>query len=400
VEQLATDVKYSDTKNRDGAPLSLALDIFGPEGDNLEKRPLVLVLHGGSFIQGSRQDVEETANLLASLGYVTATVSYRIGIRITDIFLGLLDSVLAAEAVAMATQDLNTVIRWFRKGAAEDGNPYNIDPDLIFAVGFSAGAFMCNFSQYMNKEARIPDYIDMTKPGLVDGGLSSNNSGRDEYPFTLTAVATFAGAIYDTLWMEAHSTANAIFHAVDDEVVPYHHDVITIRGTPLLQLHGGYSMQLRAANTGMKHCWHEWKGNEGGGHIELTAEGERISANITRNLFGHYVCGVVLECDGNAPMPTELDPNIRPTQSMIHSRNRLKVFFNRKNHSFSLDLSGFTDQEAVVSMYDISGTRLHRETVDVGIYTIRPGQLSRGIYFVQVCDGLQKATVKWVIKGD
>jgi hypothetical protein len=109
---------------------------------------------------------------------------------------------------------------------------------------------------------------------------------------------------------------------------------------------------------------------------------------------------VVLECDGNAPMPTELDPNIRPTQSMIHSRNRLKVFFNRKNHSFSLDLSGFTDQEAVVSMYDISGTRLHRETVDVGIYTIRPGQLSRGIYFVQVCDGLQKATVKWVIKGD
>ncbi|MFC1584548.1 carboxylesterase family protein [Fibrobacterota bacterium] len=399
VEALATDVKYSDTKNRDGNPQSLYLDVFGPSGDGLAQRPLVLVFHGGSFMSGSRQDVEASARMFASLGYVTSTVSYRLGINILDGILGTLDSAVAAEAVAMATQDINTAVRWFRKGAAEDGNPYNINPEMIFAIGFSAGAFMCNFSQYMNTEERIPDLIDMTKPGLADGGISSNSTDRDDYSFELKAVASYAGAIYDTLWMDENSTPNAMFHAVDDDVVPYSHDVISVLEIPLLHVHGGYSMQLRASHAGMKHCWHQWQGDEGGGHINLTPQGEAVSANITRNLFGHFVCGVVLECDGSAPMPTELDPSMTALdQESAEKPVRLIGIYHAGDRSLSVDLGRFANSHAEVTVYGPDGKIMHAARVNLGIYTFHPEDLCPGAYLIRVSNGIRSETVKVVVK--
>lgn len=40
----------------DEQPLKLRLDLYLPKGDTLAHRPLVMLIHGGAFYFGSRQD--------------------------------------------------------------------------------------------------------------------------------------------------------------------------------------------------------------------------------------------------------------------------------------------------------------------------------------------------------
>ena len=49
-------------------------------GDDLESRPLVLMLFGGSYIGGSRTspDIVEICTRYAKMGYVAAAIDYRL----------------------------------------------------------------------------------------------------------------------------------------------------------------------------------------------------------------------------------------------------------------------------------------------------------------------------------
>ena len=60
---------------------TLKMDIYMPDPsiDPLEERPLVVMVHGGSFINGSRQDMESICQEYARRGFVAATISYRLG---------------------------------------------------------------------------------------------------------------------------------------------------------------------------------------------------------------------------------------------------------------------------------------------------------------------------------
>ena len=57
-------------------PLDLHLDVFRPLDDTLEKHPLVMLVHGGAFCFGSKDDrsITQWCQHLASLGYVTASI--------------------------------------------------------------------------------------------------------------------------------------------------------------------------------------------------------------------------------------------------------------------------------------------------------------------------------------
>jgi dienelactone hydrolase len=65
------------------------MDVYEPSGDTASVRPLVLVLHTGSFLPavmngqptGGRKDsaVVEMCTRFAKKGYVAAAVSYRLG---------------------------------------------------------------------------------------------------------------------------------------------------------------------------------------------------------------------------------------------------------------------------------------------------------------------------------
>jgi acetyl esterase/lipase len=91
--------------------------------DPTERRPGVLFVHGGGFIEGFHEMVLRYAAHLAARGYVTASADYR----------------LAGEAHFPApVEDVKCAVRWMRAHAGEIG----LDPDRLGVAGGSAGGHL------------------------------------------------------------------------------------------------------------------------------------------------------------------------------------------------------------------------------------------------------------------
>lgn len=106
-----------------GWPAQLSGDLYLPERAGL--RPVVLVVHGGSWKGGDRASFDATriAKHLATQGYAAFSVDYR----------------LAPETrFPAALDDLQQALAWLRANAA----PYRLDPESVSAWGYSAGAHL------------------------------------------------------------------------------------------------------------------------------------------------------------------------------------------------------------------------------------------------------------------
>ncbi|MDN3594882.1 alpha/beta hydrolase [Zunongwangia endophytica] len=110
------DIPYKETQTS-----VLKLDVYYPSEKNDKNCPGVLLIHGGGWISGSKENQRIMAQHLAENGFVAVTASYR----------------LSQEAVYPAgVIDLKDVLRWMRKNA----ETYKLDPNKIAVLGTSAGA--------------------------------------------------------------------------------------------------------------------------------------------------------------------------------------------------------------------------------------------------------------------
>ena len=75
------DIPYGENINVNFVPEQLVVDIYAPAEDANASRPLILMAHGGLFNFGSNDggDVVELCKDLAHMGYVVASMSYRLG---------------------------------------------------------------------------------------------------------------------------------------------------------------------------------------------------------------------------------------------------------------------------------------------------------------------------------
>ncbi|WP_286804643.1 MULTISPECIES: alpha/beta hydrolase [unclassified Marinimicrobium] len=97
---------------------ALQLDLHRPEAGSF--RPAVVLVHGGGWRSGYRENLTPLANALAERGFVVANISYR----------------LAPEArFPAAIHDVKAAIRWLR----EHAEAYGVNPDQIAVGGTSAG---------------------------------------------------------------------------------------------------------------------------------------------------------------------------------------------------------------------------------------------------------------------
>ncbi len=72
------DIQYGSAPDRAGNPEALKLDLYQPSGDTIAKRPVLIWIHGGGFIQGDKASGSTIATYFAKLGYVTASINYRL----------------------------------------------------------------------------------------------------------------------------------------------------------------------------------------------------------------------------------------------------------------------------------------------------------------------------------
>jgi acetyl esterase/lipase len=208
---------YLYENETDLTTVDLHMDIYQPKKDKEKKRPAVLVMHGGAFAAGSKNDYDQHTvtycDSLAARGYVTVAVQYRLGITVVVKNKALtIDSLDFSRTVYRGIQDVRAAVRYVRMHADELG----VDPGRIYLIGNSAGAILTLENIYMDKDSEIPPAAK-NKPNL--GGLDAY--GVQGTNAQANAVAALWGAIHDPKIIEDVSKPVLLVHGKADSTVVF-----------------------------------------------------------------------------------------------------------------------------------------------------------------------------------
>lgn len=229
---------YASNTNLLGDTIELFMDIYAPDEDSLEKRPVLILAFGGSFTSGSRDDLimPTLCRQYAEKGWVAASIDY----RLFPSSMGSPDSLELIDANMKAVSDMKAAVRYFRQSAAE-GNPYRVDPEFIVVGGYSAGAFTGIHAAMIDAD----DILPVGLQGIIEnnGGLDGNTGSVENqgYPSDVQGVLSFAGAIFDTTIIDATDPPIASLHGLADNTVPVDRGrsvgTVTTFGSRLLHQH-------------------------------------------------------------------------------------------------------------------------------------------------------------------
>jgi len=258
----------------------LYLDVYEPVGDDLEDRPLIILLFGGAFISGSRTspDIVELCTRYAKMGYVASAIDY----RLTTDLVWLSTEQNAYIAATKGIHDLKGAIRFFRM----NDNLYNdfkIDTGRIYAGGVSAGGISAVNAAYLDIDSEIPVFI---QDYIADNGGLEGNTGNPEYSSEFHGIINLCGAIGHTDWIIEDDIPIVSLHGTEDSIVPYAEGMITLFGLNM-NIMGSYSIHNRMVELGNNSAFLSW---EGAGHTPFVSsdiymdETVEFSANFIHDL--------------------------------------------------------------------------------------------------------------------
>jgi acetyl esterase/lipase len=147
------DVTYATVAGEE-----LKLDLATPKGLD-HAAPAIVVIHGGGWAAGKRQDMTPIAKDAAAHGYVAATISYRFTPK---------------HRFPAQIEDVKCAVRYLRAHAKE----LSIDPQRIGAMGISAGA-----------------HLSMMLGVLDSADGMEGDGGNPEQPSKVQAVVSFVGPV-------------------------------------------------------------------------------------------------------------------------------------------------------------------------------------------------------------
>lgn len=122
---------------------NLNLDVYSPKENNGAG---IIVVHGGSWNAGSRNDFPQWNRWLAAQGFTVFDIDYRLAPQPNYL---------------SATGDVKCAVRWVKKHAAEFG----ISPKRIALFGRSAGAHLALLAAYSAEDADLPPTCLETESG-------------------------------------------------------------------------------------------------------------------------------------------------------------------------------------------------------------------------------------------
>ena len=263
----------------------LALDLYTPAGDTETDRPLILYFHTGNFLPqyvngsalGNKDDscAVEICTRFARMGYVVASVDYRLG---WNPLAGTQAerTLQLIQAAYRGVQDSRTAVRFFRKTVAEDGNPYGVDDSMIAMFGEGTGGYITLAS------AGISSYNDIivddlgapiTKfwydpgdgsfiPMVVESIHGDVNATTDTYaPVSMGGFQlcianhvgyssdfdfqmNMGGAMGDLNWLDEGDMPMVSFHTPHNPFAPYTTDILIVPTTnePVVSVSGAHDI--------------------------------------------------------------------------------------------------------------------------------------------------------------
>ena len=369
---VTTDLSYGSNIDLQGNNLDLKLDVYEPQGDTVSLRPLIVWAHGGSFVGGSKDqgDVVAMAEPFARMGYVSASIQYRLGMAGLP-FPGP-DSADATESVLRAVHDAKAAVRYFYKDVRENGNTFNIDTSRIYFGGISAGAFIGLHYAYLDDMSEFPSYIDTMQAGLA-GGLEGE-SGNPGYSTDIQGVINICGALKDTSWMKSGDLPVVSLHGPDDQIVPYGSQLLTLFLYPIIEVDGSESVHERAVEKGISTCFFTYDGQGHTPHVGSAAYTD-TTVNIIRNFIYEWVCGSGGSC-GYSPITDRTQPK---------NLGSLNFWPNPADETLSIQMPEGFQGEYDVQLIDLNGRIVQaKNSLQRTQLSLRRDGLPAGLYFLRI----------------
>ena len=238
-------------------PATLKCDIYEPTGDTYSNRPVIILVHTGSFLPpvlngqatGSKSDLSivEQCTRWAMKGYVAVAMDNRLGWNPTSTDQNVRTSSLL-QAAYRGIQDAKAMVRYMRMTEAT-GNPYGIDETKIVLGGQGTGAYISlGYGTLDNPmaELNLPKFINFTtsppspyvyppffgNPDGTDSTYLPDNAsptGQTElwnipnnigYSNEISMAFNLGGALADISWLEVGDIPTVSFHCENDPYAP------------------------------------------------------------------------------------------------------------------------------------------------------------------------------------
>jgi poly(3-hydroxybutyrate) depolymerase len=216
VDSVLLNVVYATNTTFDGKEQKLTLDLYFPRSARQKPSPLILLMHGGGFVSGSKDAMKGYCNQLADSGFVAASINYRKGWNTASAIGGCatLDVQSLTNATYRAIQDAYAALTFLSTHAKR----YGIDTSWLFIGGSSAGAVTALNLAYLNGNYVKAHFAESSKTlGPIRGQTSELKPD-----FRIRGICNLWGALPDTALVDRASALPIIsFHGTADTTIPY-----------------------------------------------------------------------------------------------------------------------------------------------------------------------------------
>jgi para-nitrobenzyl esterase len=376
------NIQYGSNLDNKGVRINLLMDVFTPKADSATNRPLIIFVHGGSFVSGSKTAgiQDEIAQDFAKKGYVTACINY----RLQRTFLPDLDPVLEFankgewyEAITRGFQDIKAAIRFMKKEVAENGNPYGIDTNNVILYGSSAGAIAVLHAVYLTD---LNDTDPVFKAAVERLGGLEGESGSPGYGSvnTVRAIVPCSGALTERRWIGNRKDVDMIaFHHNTDPTVPFGYGCFVTAACHLGRFYGSnpLSQEAKALNV-----ISELHFIDAIGHPADDDQPQLVNTEMTRFLYDNQ-CRYVNQQITSVNEQKSISLSVYPNPSREISR-------------ISWNFNGMTS----IHLTDLSGRLVYSSMTNNNFAEIPVNNLPSGMYVVQVISREGMGTARLVVE--
>lgn len=446
------NIPYGTAINFNGSLDTLTMDVYTPICDDINhvsRKPLLLLIHGGAFLAGDKNEMTNLCKQFAKRGYVTATINYRLGFIPDDanwscnypnyscVFAS--DSAEWYRSYFRAIQDGKGALRYL----INRNTAFKIDTNNVFIAGESAGAFLALGIGLMDtiSEKPIQAFAITNAPKPASGSLncpyllgetfSGNSVARPDLgsidgtiepttiKFKIKGIGNMYGAMLSDLLKhhKANTTKPAIysFHQPCDLVVPI--DSGGVYAGLSWCMTNGYNC-YGIANTAKLYgsrAFSNWNTNNGYGY---TIQNEFTTTNFPYNfLFGTGSCTDQI----NNPCHAYDSPTLRENNmatffaplittnpicdTFIFSTTGITTFSddelfnispNPSSSSLHIFCKNYSNSEIVI--YDIFGQEYVRTSLQESNTQIDIVHLKSGIYYMVLMNDSKKIKTNKFVK--
>lgn len=143
---------YSDLSYIDDNKWQHQLDVYTPD-ENTAQLPIIIDIHGGGWMYGTKKINKYYNMVLASKGYTVFSINY---------------TLIPEAEIETQLQECMLAFEWIKAHASE----YNGDLNELYVTGDSAGGFLAAFSTLINNSDKLADVFDTVSPKLDIKGVS------------------------------------------------------------------------------------------------------------------------------------------------------------------------------------------------------------------------------------